>query len=101
MTRITNDGVDVSSEHNPQNDRWIELNADHTFVSDGTPFGRNTGRWSITKEGWLWLDSDAGEADDSYWTYNISGNEMRWQGQKFEFSKHFVIEHIRTDNPSE
>ena len=91
------DGVqDVTNQHNPASNRWVEFKSDGSFVSDGDPHGRNTGHWTYdpeTRE--LFLDSDAGEDDDSYWTVSIQGSEMEWQGARSEFTKRFKVIHIR------
>lgn len=44
MERVYEYDVDVTAKHNPKGDRWIEFKTDGSFVSDGEPFGRNTGR---------------------------------------------------------
>ncbi|PHN04280.1 hypothetical protein CRP01_22215 [Flavilitoribacter nigricans DSM 23189 = NBRC 102662] len=92
MGTIMQNGQDVSDQHNPENNRWIELKADGTFVSDGDPYGRNTGKWSYdetTSE--LFLDSDAGEGDDSYWTISSTGDQLVLKGARSEFTREFSM----------
>lgn len=87
---------DVSAEQNPEENRFIIFNEDLTFESGGDPYGKNTGAWSFdipTKT--LYLDSDAGEDDDSYWIVTIDKNQMLWQGTHFEFNSRFTITHSR------
>ena len=98
MQRIVQDGTsDVSSEHNPESDRYIIFNSDNTFESGGSPYGKNTGAWTLDQEsGELFLNSDAGEDDDSYWIVRFDGEAMHWQGARFEFNKRFTIEHKRS-----
>lgn len=96
MATVVQDGRDVTAEHNPAGDRYVVFHADGTFETGGTPYGRNTGRWTFdegTQE--LYLDSDAGEGDDSYWTVTFDGDAMRWQGARSEFTERFVVTHMR------
>ena len=97
MDKIVMDGDnDVTAEHNPSENRYIVFNKDGTFQSGGDPYGENTGKWTLNAENKeLYLDSDAGEDDDSYWIMKINGDEMHWQGARFEFSKRFQIFHVR------
>lgn len=92
MGAILQNGQDVSEQHNPKKNRWIELKADGTFVSDGDPYGRNTGKWIFnanTQE--LFLDSDAGEGDDSYWTIKRTGDDLVLTGARSEFTQQFSM----------
>ena len=90
---------DVTSEHNPQGNRYISFNNDQTFKSGGDPYGENTGRWTLDGvSGELFLDSDAGEEDDSHWIITIDGDQMRWQGTNNAFNSRFVIHHNRIQN---
>ena len=87
---------DVSSEHNPEGNRFVIFNANNTFESGGDPYGRNTGKWTLDEEtGELYLDSDAGEADDSHWIISFYGDEMYWQGTRGAFNSRFQIVHTR------
>ncbi len=97
MDKIVVDGDnDVSEEHNPKKNRYIVFNEDGTFKSGGDPYGENTGKWTLDAENnELYLDSDVGEDDDSYWIIKIDGDNMHWQGARFEFSKRFQIYHVR------
>lgn len=100
MAQIVQDGTnDVSAEHNPENNRFILFNADQTFESGGDPYGKNTGTWRMDETSReLFLNSDAGAEDDSYWIVSIDGRTMNWQGARFEFNKRFLITHTRTEN---
>jgi hypothetical protein len=50
------------------------------FISDGDPFGRNTGRWRTDNDQFiLYIDSDL-EDDDSEWKVTFSGNQVTWTG---------------------
>ena len=42
MDKVLQNDQNVTAEHNPENDRWIQFNSDNTFTSGGTPFGENT-----------------------------------------------------------
>lgn len=92
MGAIHQNGQDVSAWHNPEQNRWIELKADGTFVSDGDPYGRNTGKWTFdetTRE--LYLDSDAGEGDDSYWILARTDGDLLLSGARSEFTQQFSM----------
>ena len=80
MYKVFEYDKDVTEKHNPKNNRWIEFKSDGTFISDGDPFGRNTGRWKVdNKNSILFIDSDI-EDDDSEWKVSIKGDEMIWTG---------------------
>lgn len=81
MVSVVEYGKDVTDKHNPARDRYIELKDDGTFVSDGAPFGRNTGRWTFDKtKHIMFIDSDV-DNDDSEWLLDFSGeDEMIWTG---------------------
>ena len=99
MVKVSDGGEDVTSEHNPARDRRIEFRADGAFISDGQPFGRNSGRWEFDPMSKvLYLDSDAGEDDDSYWIVRFKDKHMNWQGTRSEFAKRFRMEfkHLET-----
>ena len=71
---------DVTEKHNPKNERWIQFNADGTFISDGEPFGRNTGRWTTDNEkSILFIDSDVDD-DDSEWKVTFDNDQLIWTG---------------------
>ena len=73
MYKIYEADKDVTSEHNPKNNRWIKFDEDGSFESDGDPYGHNTGQWRLDNEkSILFIDSDV-EDDDSEW--NISFND--------------------------
>ena len=92
MSKIIDQGTDVSAEHNPEGDRYIVLRSDGQFESGGQPYGRNTGRWSYDPvRAELALDSDAGPDDDSRWVVRLRGNTMEWTGVGSEFARRFRI----------
>lgn len=96
MSKVYELGEDVTEQHNPLNERWVNFKEDGTFESGGKPAEYNAGKWNIDPEtGELYLDSDAGEEDDSYWKVSFIEGRMNWQGSKFEFNKRFSIEHER------
>ena len=71
---------DVTKKHNPMSNRWIEFNKDGTFISDGDPFGRNTGHWKIDPaHSILFIDSQT-EDDDSEWKIAFTKDQMVWTG---------------------
>jgi SpoIID/LytB domain protein len=93
MDKIILDSTDATEEHNPFNERTIMFKDDLTFISDGRPYGKNTGKWSIDENTFeLFLDSDAGEEDDSYWIIEFKNeNRMIWKGNRSEFTERFKI----------
>ena len=87
---------DVTSEHNPEENRFVKFKANHTYESGGDPYGPSSGKWTLDRSsGVLHIDSDAGEDDDSYWIVTIDGDKMHWQGTHFEFNSRFAISYIR------
>jgi len=98
MVKVLELSEDVTNNHNPGNNRWISFIAepdtpDSWRFESGTGEDReNTGKWFYnTKENVLFLDSDAGEGDDSYWEVSFKADSMYWKGRKFEFNKRFEI----------
>ena len=92
MQKVYDNSIDVTDQHNPEKDRWITFLSDGSFQSGGQPHGQNGGIWSYNKiESLLYLDSDAGKGDDSYWKLNIGKKEMTWEGAKSSFTKQFHI----------
>lgn len=80
MYRVYEYDKDVTEKHNPKDNRWIEFMPDGTFISDGDPFGRNTGRWKVdNKKSILIIDSDVDD-DDSEWNLSFKADEMIWTG---------------------
>ena len=94
MESVIQDTVDVTDDHNPASNRWLAINQDGSFESGGTPYGYNSGKWSYNVEGKeLYLDSDTGEGDDSYWIVSLSDSTMEWKGTRSEFTAQFTITH--------
>ena len=80
MEKVYEYDKNVTARHNPNNNRWIEFNKNGTFISDGDPFGRNTGKWeAIDERSVLVIYSDT-EDDDSEWNVNFNNDEMVWTG---------------------
>jgi len=97
MERIVQDGTnDVSAQQNPMNNRYIHFYENGTFESGGDPYGKNTGKWTLDPDSHeLYIDSDSGEDDDSYWIVSIDEDRMHWQGTHFDFNKRFAIDFRR------
>ena len=92
MNRVLDRGADATAVHNPAGDRYVELRADGTFESGGRPYGRHTGRWTLDPAyNELILESDLGDADDSYWIVTLDGDEMEWAGVRSETARRFRI----------
>ena len=81
IEQVTEHGNDITMDLNPNSDRWIQFHKAGTFESGGTPFGKNTGSFTIDDAaGTLFLDSDAGEDDDSNWKISFEKGRMIWNG---------------------
>ena len=98
MVKVLELSEDVTGSHNPNNNRWISFKANPDFpfegsFESGTGEERgNTGKWFYDKKNnEFFLDSDAGEEDDSYWQVSFNADSMYWKGRKFEFNKRFEI----------
>ena len=92
MGKVYQDTLDVTDEHNPALNRWIVFNDDGTFESGGAPYGYNSGSWSLdNSSSELYLDSDAGEGDDSYWIIEDADTMMQWQGARSDFTSQFKL----------
>ncbi len=101
MIKVIEMSKDVTGKHNPENNRWIKFMPDseetkETFESGKGVDTENTGKW-ILNENELFIDSDAGEDDDSYWEITFDGDKMFWKGKRFEFNKRFEIVHERVE----
>jgi len=97
MEAVFQDTVEVSDEHNPARNRWIELRADRSFASDGDPYGPNTGVWTYDDAaGTLEIISDLGTDDDSVWRVSIRGRQMVWRGVGSAWAEQFTIVSQRT-----
>lgn len=80
MDKVYEYGNEVTEKHNPKNDRWIEFKADGSFISDGEPFGRNSGRWTTDNDkSILYIDSDVDD-DDSEWKVTFNKDQITWTG---------------------
>ena len=92
MEKVYDNATDVTAEHNPKNDRWIRFAKDGSFKSGGTPTGENGGQWIyMDAHNQLFLDSDAGEGDDSYWLLQIDKDSMNWAGVRSSFTERFKL----------
>ena len=98
MVKVLELSEDVTAYHIPGPKRWIRFKADPNIFFEGSfesgtgEERENTGKWFYedkTRE--FFLDSDAGEEDDSYWEVSFTADSMYWVGRKFEFNKRFEI----------
>lgn len=97
MDRVLQNDQNVTAEHNPENDRWIQFKEDKTFTSGGTPFGENSGTWYLKNDNKvLYLDSSV-ENDDSEWDLVIHGDEMQWTGIGDPGKEAFTLIYSRAD----
>jgi hypothetical protein len=96
MLKVIQSGQDVTSEHNPFNERFISIRVDNSFESDGRPYGKNTGKYIFNnEESTLFLDSDSGPDDDSQWKVTFKGDTMHWQGFGSKWAEAFELLHIK------
>ena len=96
MFKVIQSDLDVTAEHNPEQERYVIFNADSIFESGGRPFGENKGKYLFDEQaGTLFLDSDSGPEDDSYWQVTFKGDTMHWKGYGSEWAKDFELIHIR------
>lgn len=95
MHKIYEVEKDVTSEHNPKNNRWIEFKEDGSFESDGEPYGHNTGKWNIdTKKSILFINSDSDD-DDSEWNISFKDDQTIWTGIGTPRKEGFKLIHIK------
>jgi hypothetical protein len=96
MLKVLQEKQDVTSDHDPFDERFIFVRSDSTFESGGRPYGSNTGKYVYDPENQiLYLDSDAGPEDDSQWKVSIQGDTMFWHGYGSEWADDFEIIHLR------
>ena len=96
MHKVIQNDQDVTSQHNPHQERYIILKNDSLFESGGRPYGKNTGKYKWNEaEHTLFLDSDAGADDDSHWKVRVGNDTMYWQGLGSEWAEAFQIIQIR------
>ena len=102
MSKVLELSENVTEQHNPDNNRWIRFMIDPEIENGGIfESGRdnkteNTGKWFINQVE-LFIDSDAGDDDDSYWQIVINENKMHWKGKRFDFNKRFEIFYDKMD----
>lgn len=96
MTKVYDNTNNVTAEHNPKQDRWITFSKDGSFQSGGSPYGKNAGKWTYHEaDNVLYLDSDEGEGDDSYWVLQVTKDSMNWSGARSSFTERFKISYTR------
>lgn len=98
MHKIYDGETDVTSEHNPKNNRWIEFKEDGSFESDGDPYGQNTGNWNIDAgKSILFINSDSDD-DDSEWNISFKGDQTIWTGIGTPRKEGFKLIHRKESN---
>lgn len=98
MDKVYEYEQDVTEKHNPKENRWIEFKEDGTFVSDGDPTGRNTGKWRLDMENSiLYIDSRV-EGDDSEWNIIFDGKKTIWTGIGHQRKENTKLVHRRKSN---
>jgi hypothetical protein len=97
MVRVVESGQDISRALNPEGDRWIQFGEDLFFESDGTPYGRNTGTYTVDEEQMtLSLFSNAGEDDNSQWRISFRQDSLIWKGIGSPRQESTVVTYIKT-----
>ncbi len=91
--RVFRSEKNVTKENDPSNNRYITFNADGTFESGGDPYGINTGIYTLSENGTLFIDSDAGEGDDSMWVISFDKKQknMTWKNASSQSASEFVV----------
>lgn len=96
MVKVVEKENDITKKLNPNNDRWISFRADKTFESDDTPYGKNTGTYTLDKtSSVLSLFSDAGEGDNSQWKIRFTTDSMVWKGIGSERQESTLVHYIK------
>lgn len=97
MQKVIQGGEDVTGYHNPYQERWILFNDDNSFIGDGRPYSRNTGKWELdTKTNELYLKNDSESRKDSYWIISFpEDDKMLWRGSRSDYTKDFEIYYLR------
>ena len=81
MVTVLEGNQDITPVLNPDNDRWITFKADGTFQSGGGPHGPNKGSYLVDDtDATLYIDSDAGEDDDSNWRIQFREDLLYMRG---------------------
>lgn len=96
MVKVVEKGNDITTKLNPNNDRWITFKEDLHFESGGTPYGSNTGTFTLDQEkGILSLFSNAGEGDNSQWQIRIAQDSMVWKGIGTERQENTLVYYLK------
>ncbi|MCK3686183.1 lipocalin family protein [Maribellus sp. YY47] len=96
MYKVIQNGKDVTLEHDPYHERFLILKSDCSFESGGRPFGKNTGKYEFNEnENKLFLDSDTGPEDDSFWNVTIKSDTMFWRGYGSEWAEAFELIQVK------
>lgn len=96
MYKVIQNGKDVTSEHDPYHERFLILKSDSSFESGGRPFGKNSGKYEFDEyENKLFLDSDTGPEDDSFWKVTFKGDTMFWRGYGSEWAEAFELIQVK------
>lgn len=98
MEQVLEGDRDITKDLNPEGDRWIAFKTNGTFASGGGPYGANTGKYSIDdKTETLFLDSNAGEDDDSNWKFTFEGDKLIMSGVGTERQEKTKVIFLRAD----
>jgi len=97
MVEVYDGENDVTSKHNPENNRWIKFNRNGSFESGGDPHGYNDGNWELdTEKLILFLDSKM-EDDDSEWKISFEENKTIWRGIGTPRQEGFKLIHTKIE----
>ena len=96
MGKVYQDTLDVTDEFNPGWNRWVTFTEEGSFESGGAPIGYSSGSWQFdSTSSELFLDSDAGEEDDSYWFVSETDTSMEWTGARSEITSQYRLTFIK------
>ncbi|MEQ6119250.1 hypothetical protein [Reichenbachiella sp. MALMAid0571] len=95
MHKVYDGDEDVTSKHNPENNRWIKFNRNGSYESGGDPYGYNDGNWELDNEkSILFLDSKIDD-DDSEWKISFTDSSTVWTGIGTPRQENFKLIHKR------
>lgn len=91
LVSVFEDSLDVTSTHDPFDERYIRFFSNGKFESDGRPFEFNTGTWSYISSNEILELKSVVENDDSAWKVRIQDDRMEWKGVGNEWKSSFLL----------
>lgn len=91
LVSVYEDSIDVTSNHDPFDERYIRFLESGQFESDGRPFEFNKGDWMLNEDASILEIHSSVENDDSAWYLRIQGDKMEWKGIGNEWKEQFLL----------